>query len=350
MTKAPSLPDERQPSQNLGFLVGKDKYEGLLPKPDIDDLEAMLVADPDDIETIMTGAILAIDRLKQLEQQSAANVRGAEEAVERSRGIMAPLVGKKAIESKQADTTPVSQRRIGTRSRGSKPKRSKTQKLLGTGIRRSMERRPVVDAESPWPVFHAAGRELIPQEEVQDDGMINLRLRAPRSRHETSDIKDDLRLSYRIWPSKDESDIKRAQLMGLKIPAELRGHRLSKRLLTYFLEGLEKQGIDFMGTGLVHKPIMALVFSEMGLVPENHDFVAAILPRQAGDNPHIPRIAFVKEGRDKSRVVTHSRGGGHKFYTRNPLPEDIDPKRVVALHTRYRLPKDPIEWFGQPRA
>jgi hypothetical protein len=147
--------------------------------------------------------------------------------------------------------------------------------------------------------------------------------------------QDDIKITFKPF-----ADGQQAQFLGLKVPEALRGQHLGKEIFTYFLDGLKKQGITFIGTAQINKPTIALLLQEVGLRPKHKDSIAVILP---GESHDLPTVFFVKKpdaAKGLARLKSQS-DNGRRFYNEvDSVPESIphDQLKIVALHTRY-LPR-----------
>lgn len=108
------------------------------------------------------------------------------------------------------------------------------------------------------------------------------------------------------------------------------------------MENVGLHDAPFIGTGVIHKPIVALTLVRAGLEPLSKNMLVEILPRSA-ENPglaDVPKIQIIRNTIAKAQNVDGSAGG--KFYV------TVDPavvarkypfstaQMVVALHTRYK--------------
>ncbi len=140
------------------------------------------------------------------------------------------------------------------------------------------------------------------------------------------------RIAYRRW---DEG----TQFLGMVVAKGLRGNGLGVKLLQYFIEASRQHEGSLLGTGLIHKPLIALTLQRAGLQPESQDFMVEILPRSSADSSGLPKVQVLQQGPYNGDVLDRSRGG--RFYDVIPPDEVVrcypinDPDLVVALHTRY---------------
>jgi hypothetical protein len=139
------------------------------------------------------------------------------------------------------------------------------------------------------------------------------------------------RLSYLDF---DES---RALFLGMYIQEELRGLKLGRHFLRYFMENVQETR-EFVGTGKIHKPVLALLLKKEGLVPVSENCQAEVLPHDTGD-PDVPMIRFLRRDIPSSEIVSQA-PHGEPFYEVAPhsmarkIP--VNPGNVAALHTSYK--------------
>jgi hypothetical protein len=187
-----------------------------------------------------------------------------------------------------------------------------------------------------WPVFKGKGILFTPTVAPYGNGDDRVSLLLSRGKKDRAD--EDIKITYR--PDKTGKGV---IFSGMLIPKELRGMGLSTELFKYFLDGVEQKGLRFVGTGVINKPLMALVLKKAGLVPEDKDYLAIVLPN-AKDDPDIESsVTFMRDAGDGARKVTGTKSG-KEFYRTVPLtsvPTSIltDRRRRVALHTRW-FPRD----------
>ena len=129
-----------------------------------------------------------------------------------------------------------------------------------------------------------------------------------------------------------------AIFLGMFIRREDRGQRLGEKLITHFIENVESTDGHFIGTGVIHKPVIALSLGRVGLEPLSTAFMADILPKAASDQSDIPKIEILRNDLAPEEVVSGS--GSNSFYTVVPPAEAARypinaPNMTVALHTPY---------------
>lgn len=132
----------------------------------------------------------------------------------------------------------------------------------------------------------------------------------------------------------------RGVLLGMYLTGELTGSGITPDLLRYFIDSIEPtEGVPFVGTGKIHKPVVALSLKNAGLQPVSERCIAEILPRAASDNSQIPKITIVASDLPAQEMVSGS--GPNTFYeivdpaeVRFSYPIN-DPNKTVALHTQY---------------
>jgi hypothetical protein len=186
-----------------------------------------------------------------------------------------------------------------------------------------------------WGFLEVGDKTYEPEVHLLGDkrnGDCEIHLFDQRSKSRDSDVK----ITFKPF-----EDGQRAQLLGLKVPEALRGHHLGREVLRYFLSGLEKQGVTFIGSAQINKPGIALLLQEAGLRPKHTDSIAVMLP---GSSKDLPTVYFLKKPQNSKRLsrLKSLSTDGKRFYKEvDTLPESIphDQLKVVALHTRY-LPRE----------
>jgi len=127
--------------------------------------------------------------------------------------------------------------------------------------------------------------------------------------------------------------------LGLRLPLELRGRKAGSTIFRYFRDMVGEDGNDFIGTGLIHKPLVALMLQNEGLVPESNECVVEILPQSGFDPSAVPDVQYLNRPTDTSCLILGSESGN--FY--NAIDPEIVlqkyplviPPVTVAIHTRY---------------
>jgi hypothetical protein len=135
----------------------------------------------------------------------------------------------------------------------------------------------------------------------------------------------------------------RALFIGMSVNTGIRRAGIGKHLFDYFLQHIgEEEGIDFVGTGKLHKPGIALIARKSGLVPKSTDCIAEVMPPELALDPDVPLIRMLKHDIPDSEMK--DRSCRSVFYeTADPgllqgVP--VNPDRLIALHTGYRPPLD----------
>ena len=129
-----------------------------------------------------------------------------------------------------------------------------------------------------------------------------------------------------------------ALFLGMFITRGDRGQKLGEKLITHFADNVEHTGERFIGTGVIHKPIIALSLGRVGMQPMHTAFLAEILPKAASDQSDTPKIEILKNDLAPEAIVEGS--AANRFYVVIP-PEEAArypinaPGMTVALHTPY---------------
>jgi hypothetical protein len=330
MAAAEAQPHDQTSRPNLGFVVGE--WEGILPPSDIKDLKDLsdelaggkdrtLMSAEDRTEIAILGADLAIAAL--IEKQSAQSDAAIRDNVAASRELTAPF--KPEIEERRP--------KAGPKSANYAHRRRRRQSVASIGHITSE-----VAHTGGWQRFHNGDLILNPELHERDGGIMDLHLSSKNMLAQTGG--EEVKIAYRTQARGRE-----AVFSGLLVPAELRGRRLGRDLFDYFLQGLQKQGVRFGGTDRIHKPEVALMLMEAGLVPEHRDIMAAVLPRESGGSKaEAPRVVIMRARGHLGDMVTQSGAGTHSFYSRlDAMPKGVDPEqaKVVPLHTRWHMPEKP---------
>ncbi len=146
--------------------------------------------------------------------------------------------------------------------------------------------------------------------------------------------RETTRVGYRVYGNE-------AILLGLMVPPSMAGHHMGEALIKYFVERLDKEGLTFIGTGKINKPMIAQTLVRAGFEPVSRNVLVEILPKRASDESRVPNVQVVKN-EQKAKLVTGASGG--PFY-RVISPEEAlrvypisGPDTIVAIQTRYILP------------
>ena len=185
-----------------------------------------------------------------------------------------------------------------------------------------------------WPTCDLQGVEVEARAYKRDDDSTHVLLTEPGEPLPAKNVLSSH--NTRIVCRTKEGQTK---LLGMSVGLSLRGEHAAETLLQYFMVVIEDGPTEFIGTGRMHKPILALTLGRVGLRPESEEFLAEVLPRSAYDSSGVPKIQVIRNDLDPQVVVDRSEGG--KFYQVVP-PEEVErfypigtPDRIVALHTRY---------------
>lgn len=146
------------------------------------------------------------------------------------------------------------------------------------------------------------------------------------------------RFGYRVHDTNEWGQV--TQWLGMYVDNRLRGHHAGERIIEYWLEDGMEECLPTLGTGLIHKPLVALSLKRVGLTPENRAFQAEILPPSKYSLGHTPQVVVVKDDVAPEHKVTRSPAG--RFYDTVPLAQaatkyPVYGSPVVALHTAYML-------------
>jgi len=139
------------------------------------------------------------------------------------------------------------------------------------------------------------------------------------------------RVGYRVFG--DE-----AVLLGIVVPSKYAGKNLGKEIIDYFIQFIEKNGLKFVGTGQINKPMIAQALVRAGFEPVSKNVLVEILPRPSDNVSRVPEVQ-VLANEQSAKLITGSHGGD--FYRVIP-PEEVLKKypittdeSIVAIQTRY---------------
>lgn len=128
--------------------------------------------------------------------------------------------------------------------------------------------------------------------------------------------------------------------LGMNIKRTMRGRALGRRMAEYFFNDQMGEGLRLTETATIHKPLVALTLSRVGLMSLREDCRVEILPVSKYDLSGIPKIAVVNDCAPPELHVDRSDAGRFydivspaEMFARYPL---ASPGPIVALHTRYR--------------
>jgi len=202
--------------------------------------------------------------------------------------------------------------------------------------------------ESPLPLsiealtevgtFSHEGRNLTVFKEQLPDGRMHLYFAATREELAAADRRgrEVIRIGYRVY----EHEV---MLLGFVVPESEAGHHTAQVLIAYFLEYVKKEGLEFIGTAKINKPLIAQALVRAGFEPESRNVLVEILPRRTTDTSHVPHVQVV-DNRQSAKLITGATGGA--FYRLVP-PEEVlrkypisGPDSVVAIQTRYLQKKE----------
>ncbi len=127
----------------------------------------------------------------------------------------------------------------------------------------------------------------------------------------------------------------------MSVNTGMRRAGIGRHLFDYFLEHIgEEEGVNFVGTGKLHKPGIALIARKAGLVPKSIDCIAEVMPPELALDPDIPLVRILSADLPASDMKSSS--SRSVFYeTADPgLFEGVpvNPDRLIALHTGWRPP------------
>lgn len=129
----------------------------------------------------------------------------------------------------------------------------------------------------------------------------------------------------------------RALFIGMAIRKTLRGSNLGHDMFDYFRDYMKKEDLGFIGTGKIHKPLIALLLTRQGLEPRSDACMAEVLTTSQVRSP-VPWVRFLRNDLPPEQIVA---GSCHGPFYEVALPEavatlPVNEEHVVALHTSYR--------------
>lgn len=132
----------------------------------------------------------------------------------------------------------------------------------------------------------------------------------------------------------------RALLLGMYVSHRLRRSGLGGKLLRFFEEHAEAEGLRVVGTARIHKPVLAVALQAAGYIPKSRELEAEVFDPLATDAHAPPLVRFVDEVRAAGHPgIQASTDLGTPFYTLAPPDfKPGEPGKVVALHTGYWPP------------
>lgn len=128
-------------------------------------------------------------------------------------------------------------------------------------------------------------------------------------------------------------------LLGLRVASGLRGRDLGESIVTY-LQDITEEGQNFMGTGYIYKPLVALTLKRAGMQPLSEDVMVEILPWRKSEDSGTPRVQVTRNNTGQELSGMNKPHGG-MFYEVVPHEQALaqypmnSPEMVVALHTTY---------------
>jgi|JI10StandDraft_1071094.scaffolds.fasta_scaffold304688_2 GNAT superfamily N-acetyltransferase len=138
--------------------------------------------------------------------------------------------------------------------------------------------------------------------------------------------------SYRIFGE-------HALLLGMLVQPRSRGQRIGEQLLNHAVLHFQNEGLQFAGTGLIHKPVIAHTLTRCGLQPEPGGALIELLPSSSRSKSHVPSILVLRPAANSDNVVIGSASG--RFYKEVTVPEAKylyplhTPGPAVEIHTAY---------------
>lgn len=200
-----------------------------------------------------------------------------------------------------------------------------------------MSKQSKIHETGEWPDVTLKGEQHRALSYEREDGMRMVHFTRPDISVRTRDIlsRDSSRVVFRVFDAE-------ALLLGLSVALEYRGQGTGQTLVHYFIDNVEHFGdAVFTGTGLIHKPNVALCLNRTGLQPDSDAFLAEILPIPASEKSLVPKIHVVKNEIDPALAIDHADSG--KFYE-VVNPDEVVRRypinasgRTVALHTSYNI-------------
>jgi hypothetical protein len=199
-----------------------------------------------------------------------------------------------------------------------------------------------------WPPFESDGIELaaevhtVKADKGGDYGQRrSLFLTDPRNPKRVEwRPREVTKIAYRAYENEG-----RALFIGMTVSHSMRRQGLGRRIFDYFVQNVgEEDGLDFAGTGKMHKPVIALIVARAGLTPKSHGCIAEVLPRRLAEDPDVPLIRFLREDIPPHDMKDMS--ARERFYELAPpgavTDRAINPDRVVVMHTGYAPDTQPL--------
>jgi hypothetical protein len=147
--------------------------------------------------------------------------------------------------------------------------------------------------------------------------------------------RDVNKIGYRVWPDG-------IQFLGMSVAYALRGAKMGQRLLEYFMGSVEQnEGQAVVGTGIIHKPLIALTLTRASFEPVTDEFQVEILPKSIYDHSDVPKVCLKSQQPIGSCLINSSHG--QRFFelvdpdTALCYPINA-PEMTVAINTRYTAP------------
>lgn len=197
---------------------------------------------------------------------------------------------------------------------------------------KSNSRKGLQEFVEQWPSVVLSGEEYCANLFRHEDGRLHVYFNQPNTsvRYSTN---DSTRLGFRVFDS-------RAMFLGIKVASNLRGGHVGTALLRYFMGEAENRGLSVSRTGLIHKPLVALMLKRSGFSPVSTKAVAEILPESGNQPDHHPKICWLSNTLPPEECVDGIKG--RKFYDVVTVPEAtfryplcVPETNQVALHTPY---------------
>lgn len=148
--------------------------------------------------------------------------------------------------------------------------------------------------------------------------------------------RDVARIGYRVFG--DE-----VVLLGMAVPFHFAGRDMGRAMVDHLIRYVESEGLKFMGSGKINKPMIAQALVRAGFEPVSRNVLVEILPRSKYDSSRVPNVQVI-DNRQSARLISRSDGGD--FFRVIP-PEEVASKfpigggeNVVAIQTRYILKKE----------
>lgn len=191
---------------------------------------------------------------------------------------------------------------------------------------------------STWPPLEAGGMRLSAEAHAYttESKRRNVYFTRPQDRRQVERHprgSEVTRLTYMAY-----EDQQRALFLGMSVGTAMRRAGMGRHLLDYFIENVGRvEGLEFVGTGKLHKPVIALIAARVGLTPRSMDCIAEIMPSELAAEPEVPIVRFLNRALPASEMKSHST---HTTFYETAAPGayeqiPVDPSMVVALHTGY---------------